>query len=925
LPPPDTGRLYARNLRGRLPDRRGTAVTMKTALPARIGPYEILAPLGAGSMGEVYRALDVRLHREVAVKVLPDGVSGDPHERQGLLNEARAAGALSHPNILSVYDIGLEEATAYIVTELVAGRRLRDEIERGPLPVRRLLDIATQVAAGLAAAHEAGIVHGDLKPENVMVTPDGRCKIVDFGLARVRTAAAGGIPDAHTRGTLPLIGTPEYLSPEQARGAPGDFRSDQFAFGLMLYEMGTGTHPFRHDGLARTLEAIAEREAPPLAQSATLLPAPLRWLIERCLAKDPIDRYASTRDLAAELDVLRSRLPEVVPAAPERRAAGTGLTGRRLALAAGVVVLSVLAAGSLRSPGSPHPGTYRPLVSEPTFQGAPSWSPDGRTLAYVAQVDGILQVFTYSLMSSQSSPVTRSFFDCHDPFWSLDGTRIFYHSLQGPIDGLWSVSVAGGPSEPVLDNTARATMSSDGRSLAFLRGVDPAQPNLGYSLWVASVDGSDARRYLEPPFDQRAFVEGTLRFAPDGSALLARVWGLPDEASGAPSPQFWMIPWPSGRAYEILPSLSDSIRAAVAFDWLPDSRHVVTALWDDSRTATHLWRVDTRTGRADPLTMTPRSENRPSVSPDGSRLAFTFEEVDFDLIEIPLDGSAARPLLASSRNELDPAFSTDGAEYVYVTDRTGTLEIWLRRRDAWGERRVAGAGEFPEDDPTWALGSLALSPDGSRVAYQRYGARTGYQVWVSALTAGPAMQLAPGGLYQDAPTWSPDGEWLALLQRTGDDLQLVKIRFGRNEPPVPIAGSMVLYSPVHWSPDGRWILADTLHGLAIVDPDGRDDPHIVSDEIWITYGWSADSARIVGLREAERRRFMLVELDIRTLEERVLNPDVGPIPLANQPVRGFSRAGDAFVTSLAGARSEIWMLEGFARPDSWLRRFAHWR
>jgi eukaryotic-like serine/threonine-protein kinase len=917
----------------------------KSHTPSQIGPYEIVATLGAGGMGEVYRAWDPRLHREVALKILPDAVAADPGERRRFLNEARAASALTHPNILAVFDIGLDGSRSFIVTELITGKRLRDEIERGPLPTKRLLEFAAQLAAGLGTAHERAIVHGDLKPENVMVTADGRIKIVDFGLARAfhaapvmaaaaRRGATSALddPPPHTSedarqtstllATAGLGGTPQYMSPEQARGGRGDFRSDQFALGLMLYELATGVHPFRRATTAQTLSAIADEDARPISDAFPRIPTALRWVIDRCLAKDPGDRYASTTDLAKDLATLRNHFAELAAdngreASPSSRRRWTVVvtTGAALMLL-GVVAIPLI------SPVADRPaGVLTPLVSEASFQGAPAWSPDGRSIAYVSQVDGIMQVFTLNLASSVSAQVTSSRFDCQDPFWSADGTRIFYQSLYGASEGLFSVSAAGGPPQPVLENARWATLSPDGTTLFYLRADLTDQPELGYSVWVASSSGADARRYGRPPFDELRVIEGSMRFAPDGSKLLVRIWGQPEEPTAASSPRFWMIPWPSGSPYEVLSTLRDTARAR-AFDWLPDSRHVVAALGDEERTGTHLWVVDTITAKADVLTVTPRSESRPAVSPDGSRVAFTYEEVDFDIVEIPLDGAPPRRILATARNELEPVFDRDGSQYVYVSDRTGALEIWLRRRHEWGERRVIGADQFPNDDATWALGSLALSPDGSRVAYQRYGRRSGYRIWVSTLAGGQPVQLAPGGLYQDAPTWSPDGEWVAFLERTDDDLRLVKVPFGRYEPPRSIADNMLLYSQVRWSPDGRWILGETLDGLALISPDGREPPKVINDEIWITYGWSDDSQRVYGLREADRpRHYMLVEFDILTGDEQILNPDLGVIPPAYQAIRGFSRADKAFVTSIAGARSELWVLDGFQRPRSWLNWF----
>ncbi len=276
----------------------------------RLGPYEILAPLGAGGMGEVYRARDTRLAREVAIKVLPEALSSDPGRLKRFEKEAKSASALNHPNIVTIHDIGTESGVSYIAMELVDGTTLRELLASGPLPIKKLLQIAPQIAEGLARAHEAGIVHRDLKPENVMVKKDGLVKILDFGLAKLSSTGSGSDEGSQLptmTGTQPgvVVGTVSYMSPEQASGQIVDFRSDQFSLGSMLYEMATGKRAFRKKTAIDTLAAILNEEPEPIASIAPQTPAPLRWIVERCLAKEPRQRYASTEDLARDLASVR--------------------------------------------------------------------------------------------------------------------------------------------------------------------------------------------------------------------------------------------------------------------------------------------------------------------------------------------------------------------------------------------------------------------------------------------------------------------------------------------------------------------------------------------------------------------------------------------------------------------------------------------
>ena len=347
----------------------------------RLGPYEVVAPLGAGGMGEVYRAQDTRLRRDVALKILPADVAADPARRARFEQEAHAAAALSHPNILSVYDVGDTDGVSYIASELLNGETLAAAIERGAMPVRALLDVAVQIADGLAAAHAAHIVHRDLKPANVMITAEGRVKILDFGLAKQTIPGASG-DETFAQHTMPgmIVGTVSYMSPEQARGRAVDYRSDQFSFGLMLYEMATGRKAFDEPESVQTLSAIIANEPPPLEAR---LPAPLRWVIDRCLAKNPEHRYESSRDLFHEVRSLREHLSEIstqvghqaVPAPAAKRARTWPVPA---AFLLGLIVPVALALARM-GPAQPAPSDYRftPFSFEPGGQYAPVFATDG--------------------------------------------------------------------------------------------------------------------------------------------------------------------------------------------------------------------------------------------------------------------------------------------------------------------------------------------------------------------------------------------------------------------------------------------------------------------------------------------------------------------------------------------------------------------
>jgi Tol biopolymer transport system component len=901
---------------------------------ASFGPYEILALLGQGGGGEVYRAWDPRLEREVALKILHKRSAADPDRVQRFIAEARAASALNHPNIVTVFDAAVDGDTPYIVSELIDGRPLRDEIRRGPVPLKRLLDLATQIADGLSAAHEAGIVHRDLKPENIMVARTGRVKIVDFGLARPggsqRSVGEPAPDDVQTQTESGLrAGTMPYMSPEQARGTATDFHSDQFSFGLILHEMAQGRPAFRRETAAGTLDAIINDELPPMSERDVRTPVLLRWIIERCLSKDPGDRYAVTLDLHRDLRTLRDRLGEVVSG--ENGAAA--LTGTRTIWRRGLMaaaVLATLAAGAILSNliADPQPGDasalrFTPLATEPGYEGFPAWSPDGQTIAYAAEINDTLQIFTRRLSSPGSAQVTQAPYDCKHPFWSPDGKRIYYVSLARDRESIWSVGAAGGTPQVVMENAGRGAISPDGRTLAFLRDEQRADIVGTASLWFSTPVGAEPTRYVQ--FDPMRFVEGVLAFSPDGSKL--GVCAVPRSINRQPDErgwQFWIVPLPEGRPSRRFKWWSDVAPRVTSFAWLPDSRHVVLGVTSLSTPGSHLWMADLERDRTWSLTRGPGSESYPSSSPDGGRIVFATGEPDYDLVEIPLGGNATRPLLATARSESDPVWSPDGTLFAYVTDRSGQDEIWLRTRDGpSSDRPLITQADFG-DDRTIMLSAPSFSPDGRRIAYQRNAHKPIWplRIWISLTAGGPPVPLLPPTHegYQGAPTWSPDGQWIAYTAWKDDRWMLAKVRVGSGEGPIVLRTDGVPTATPSWSPANDWITWETERGFVLVSPDGSTQ-RVLSDDQWLVHTWSRDGSEIFGIRETEDLRLSLVAVEAHSGKARIL-ADLGPSPAVNNPVKGFSLSADgrSIATSILRLRGDLWMLENL----QWQERSPRW-
>jgi len=897
-----------------------------TPLVGRVGPYQVLGEIAGGGQGRVFRAWDPDLERDVAIKMLPAAAVGHGIRQERFLHEARAAGALNHPNVVVVHHVGTEGDRHYLVTELVDGRTLQDELTAGPMPMGRVIDLAAQIADGLAAAHRAGIVHRDLKPANVMVSGH-RAKIIDFGLAKATEADGAAV--AHTL-TAPhtVLGTPPYMSPEQARGRAVDFRSDLFSFGSLVYEMATGSRAFACETPIETLTAIQHDEPPSMCERNPRVPPRLQQIVARCMAKAPDARYASTTDLLHDLQDLRDGRATGASAVvstgrpwwrrgPARVAAVTALLVS-LGVAALLVVEGAATAGRALE-------AYRivPLATDDGYEGAPAWSPDGRTVAYIAERDGVLQVMARSLDSSRSMQVTRAVSDCRNVMWSADGSRVYYVSLAGTEDSLWSVSAAGGTPQMELRNVFAATLSADGSALVFLRDEGAFK----MTLWVSSPLGAAPVRFAESWQGSTSFGLSTIRFSPDGRRL--GLWSN-DSASNDTRPDhpvFWVIDYPSGRARQALPGLNTMSRA-LPFSWMADGRRIVFGAEGLGRSpGMHLWTADTDTGALEALTVTSTSESEPAVSPDGQRVAFVADASHYDVIEIPLNGTAVVPGRAAASDDSDPSWSPSGRQYAYVTNRTGAPEIWLSSDDGAVEVPVVTRRSFATD--TSLLSRPTFSPEGQRLVYQRRDA-AGYGLWTSSVAGGAAVPLVPRARagYQDAPTWSPDGTWLAFTYiRSGDNpgdnnvWRLGKTRPGGNGEITELRSAINFLSYPQWSPDGRWITVELQDGLSVVSPDGAEE-RLVSREPWIVHTWSRDSRSLLAIRQTDAFRLQLAALDVATGAERILVPDLGPVPPTTPPLRGFSLSADGtrLLTSIARLRGDIHVLDGFERPAGVWRR-----
>ena len=481
---------------------------------SKLGPYEIQSPLGAGGMGEVYRARDARLNRDVAIKILPASFSADPDRLQRFAQESRAAAALNHPNILSIFDIGEEHGAPYVVSELLEGETLRDRLRDSAIPSRKTIDYARQIASGLAAAHEKGIVHRDLKPENIFITQDGRAKILDFGLAkftRPEADASGEAPTQQVAGTDAgtVMGTVGYMSPEQVRGKPADARSDIFSFGAILYEMLSGKRAFHGDSPVDTMSAILKEDPPDLTETNRNVAPALERIVRHCLEKNPAERFQSARDVAFNLGALTEISTSsrggvrAIEEEPSKRRWLTPLLAGVLLLASWIGIYLL----------AHHAAAANPIFHEVTFRNGTIWAarfaPDGQTILYGAAWEGQPQeIFSTRFDSTDSRTLGLT----PAQVLSISSKGEMAISLNPRTTGAFAqggtlarVPLAGGAPREVLDKVFWADWAPDAQSLAVVRPGTTAQLQLEYPVgnviyeprgWVSHVRFSPNGNFL---------------------------------------------------------------------------------------------------------------------------------------------------------------------------------------------------------------------------------------------------------------------------------------------------------------------------------------------------------------------------------------------------------------------------------------------
>jgi len=769
---------------------------MPLAPGTRLSQYEILSSLGAGSMGEVYRARDTRLDRDVAIKVLPELVSADPERLQRFEVEAKAAAALNHPNILAVYQMGTYAGVPYLVSELLEGKSLAETVRRGPLPLRKAIDYGVQIAQGLAAAHEKGIVHRDLKPDNLFVTKDGRIKILDFGLAKLiqpKDSLINATPTLTMLGVA--MGTMGYMSPEQVRGLATDHRTDIFAFGAILYEMVMGKRTFERGTSADTMSAILNEEPAPISEIAPETPVGLQRVVRRCLEKNAEQRFQSASDLAFALEELSDSATmtptptgahRIKPAATNRVEPKRSRTGLAAAVVIALAVV-VLAYFWMRPAAVPTVANYVQL----THDGQPKSliGTDGSRL-YLGLGVGSSGSFTSHGIAEMSiaggEPRRISIMPSPDMVpvdLSPDGSELLVVDGRGapPRGPLWSIPILGGSPRRLGDTEGEtAAWSPDGKMLAY--------SNLS-NLFVAKADGTDARKLLTVKGDIK-----NVTWSPDNS----HVRFDSTESAGTIGQQLaWEVSTSGANPHRLLAGWHDPPDECCG-KWTADGKFFIFQsnhqIWALPRKASFLHSEP----KPIPLTSSPLSLSSPLPSKDGKKLFVIGQTYRGELMRFDGKSGKFSPFLGGISAEY-VAFSKDGQWVTYVSYREGSL--WRSKVDGSERQQLTYPPMYPVL-PRW-------SPDGQKIIFFEFAlsAAKPARIYQVSADGGSLQQLMPDDPRQQLdPNWSPDGSKIVFSNESNDPSGAIHVLDVASRQVSDLPNSQGLFSP-RWSPDGRYISA----------------------------------------------------------------------------------------------------------------------
>ncbi len=737
-----------------------------------ISHYHILAPLGKGGMGEVYQARDTKLDRTVALKILPADVATDAERLRRFVREAKAASALNHPHVATIYEIGAVNDIHFIAMEYVEGQTLAAKINGAPLAITELVEIGSQMTDALDEAHTKGITHRDIKPANVMLTERGQVKVLDFGLAKIAPAPSQDSEASTFVKTQSgvVMGTVPYMSPEQALGRAIDHRSDIFSLGVVLYEMATGRLPFAGASVTETLDRILHAEPAAIGSFNSDAPADLERIVRKCLEKDREARYQSARELLIDLQNLKRDSDATAPLS--NQPVGLASWFRRHPLGAGMIFLAVMAGlafglyrlrGQNQSPdrtAGPAPRVV-PFTSFPGNECCSTFSPDGNQIAFVWDGGKGNNADIYVKLIDAESPMQLTTNPAADttPVWSPDGRQIAFVRTGKNEQGIFTVAALGGaermlysPPAGGADITSDLAWSPDGNWLAFAERGSPKEP---YGIFLLSRDSLEKTRLTSPTAG--SYGDYSPAFSPDGKSLAFR-----RSLIGKYYTQVYSVPITGGEPKRLTNDTNTLYPSGLA--WTLDGREIVFA------NHSQLWRVSVSGNTPERLSATGDHLYSPAIARHGNRLAYTQYSWDQNIWRFEVSGSpglagAPTRLIASTFQDISPHYSPDGKKIVFKSARSGSGEIWVCESDGSNLVKLTSFGN--SGSPRW-------SPDGRQIAFDGR-AEGSFDIYVINASGGKPRRLTAEAATDARPSWSQDGQWLYFGSNRSGTWQIWKM------------------------------------------------------------------------------------------------------------------------------------------------------